>query len=328
MQWTGAYQHRLNGAHGAHSNEMIASVIYESTGQHRNRKQVSSHIRNLQRIGSRMPEASNRLKQQVNRAAADLWEADMEDTAQTDEIIGRIQNAISMLARRNQVLKSAAFARSQRRRRESRRVIQAPTKPRIRPHVLEGSPPSLFHEIAHIASQNDHELLLQPLRPLGGNFLALSLVNHCLRTEVLQYIESHLCFDSTRGVFALPSFCQVVSPIHIQHVRHIAIEFVDGHIPNFQGATFGTYLSTNLPNLKTVFLSLIPRNPTPTVWQHNPALDWGHPIEDFLTSLGDSKATIILNLRWNVDCDYFERKYVGTQGWRCIWRSENEGPQV
>ena len=322
LQWTGAYQHRLSFTHRAHTDEVIARFIYECTGEFRNRKQVASHIQNLKKLSSSMPEAADRLKQQIDRATAELREADMDDTAQIDEIIRPIQNAVSMLARRNQEIEFAAFARSQRRRRQSRRKTQPPAKPPIRKDVLEDPPPSLFHELSQIASQNDHKLLLQPLRPLGSNFLALSLVNKLFRTEVLQYIESHLSFDFTGDAFALPSFCELVSPVHRQRVRHLAIEFVDGHIPDVQGpsTTFGAYLSTNLPNLKTVFLTLIPRNPTRINVRD---WEWGQPIEDFLSCLGDSKATIILNLRWREDCDYFEGKHVGTRGWRCIRRSEN-----
>lgn len=100
LQWTGPYQRRLNGTHSEHTNEMITRVIYEYTGQVRNRKQISSHIQNLRRIGSRMPEAPERLKQQISRATAELQDVDTEDTAKTNRILGQIQNASFVLARR------------------------------------------------------------------------------------------------------------------------------------------------------------------------------------------------------------------------------------
>lgn len=121
----------------------------------------------------------------------------------------------------------------------------------------------------------------------------------------------------------------MVNPIHRQRVRHIAIEFVDGHtrdIPS-PSTAFGTYLSTNLPNLKTIFLTLIPRNPTGSgspnqFWVFD--YRWGQHTKDFLSGLGDFKATIILYLRWKEDCDYFEENYVGIRGWKCIRRGEDQ----
>lgn len=245
---------------------MISKVIYEYTGQWRSRKQISSHIQQLRNISSRMPEAWDRLTQQVARGVAELGEADRDDIFKTNQILGRIQDATFVLARRNHEIQYAAFALSQRRRRQSPPKIQAPPKKHIRPEkvLLDGSAPSLFHEILNIDSQDVHELSLKPSRPLGSDFLALSSVNHVLRTETLQYVMSHLSFDFTHDREALQSFCTMVNPIHRQHVRHIAIEFVDGHTPDIPSpsTTFGTYLSTNLPNLKTIFLTLIPRNPT------------------------------------------------------------------
>lgn len=325
LRWTAGYQHRLNGTHRAHTDEMIAQVIYEYTGQADSRKQVSSHIQNLRKISCQMPEAHDRLKQQVGRAAAELREADTENTAKYNQILGRIQNATFVLARREDEKQYAAFGRSQRRRTQRREKTEVPAKPRIRSEntMMDGPALSLFHEISRFGSSNKHELSLQPLRPLGSNFLALSFVNHLFRTEVLQYIESHLSFDFTGDAVALQSFCANVKPAHKQHVRHLAIEFVDSHAPDVLGpsTTFGTYLSTNLPNLKIVFLSLIPRNPT-----RYDQLDyqWGQETEHFLSSLSDLKATIILNLRWKEDCEYLEEKYVGVRGWRCIRRSEDQ----
>lgn len=310
---------------------MISSIIFEYTGQPRNRKQISSHIQNLRRISSRIPEAWDRLTQQIVGAVAELREADSEDTAQIDEILGRIQDPTFVLARRNQEIQHAAFALSRRGRRQNRPKTQTAPKSPIRPEriVLRGPPPSLFHEISHFASQNDHEFSLQSSQPLGRNFLALGLVNHRFRTEVLQHIESRLSFDFTFDPSALPLFCTNVQSTNREHVRHLAIEIVDS--PRLVGpwTTFGTYLSTNLPNLKTVFLTLIPRDPTRNDFR-NDLLDfqWGQETEAFLSNLGDWKATIILYLRWEEDCDYFEEKYVGDRGWRCIRRDEDEYKQA
>lgn len=312
---------------------MISKAIYEYTGQWRNRKQVSSHIQHLKRMSSRMPGASDRLKQEILRDAVELWEADRDDIANTNqiyEILMQIQNASFMLAGRYHEKECAAFALSQGRRRQSRQKIQAPPKPHIRPGniMLDGEAHSLFHEIFNIASQDVHELSLEPLRSLRTRFLALSSVNHLIRTETSQYFASQLSFDFTHDREALRSFCALVTPIHRQCVRHIAIEFVEGHtqdIPN-PSTTFGTYLSTNLPNLKTLFLTLIPRSPTDVNLRNLWTFDWhwGQQTKDFLSSLENFTATIVLSLRWEEDCDYFEENYVGIRGWKCIRRSEDQ----
>ena len=265
--------------------------------------------------------------QQMGRDAVELGETDRDDTAKINRILGRIQNATFVLGRQNHEKECDAFALSQRRRRQSRPKIQAPPKPEK--ILLDGPAPSLFHEIFNIASQDVHELSIKPSRPLGSKFLALSSVNHLLRNATLQYIISHLSFDFTHDRKALQSFCEMVKPIHKQHVRRIAIEFVDGHTPHIPSpsTTFGTYLSTNLPNLKTIFLTLIPRNPTDSGILNNFWVfdyRWGQHTKNFLSGLRDFKATIILNLRWKEDCDYFEENYVGVRGWTCIRRSEDQ----
>ena len=284
-------------------------------------------------MSSRMPEASDRLKQQILRDAVELWEVDRDDIANANqilEILGQIQNATFVLARGVQEMEHAAFALSQGRRRQSRQKIQAPPKPHIRPEniMLDGTAHSLFHETLNIDFQNFHELSLKPLRPLGTNFLALSSVNHLLRTESLQYITSQLSFDFTYDREALRSFCTLVNPIHMQHVRHIAIEFVEGLTQDIPSpwTSFGTYLSTKLPNLKTIFLTLSPRNPTDISLRNLLTSDyhWGQQTKDFLSSLGDFTATIVLSLRWEEDCDYFEENYMGVRGWKCIRRSEDQ----
>ena len=273
LRWTDACHHKLS------RKEIISKVIYDYTGQFRDRKQISSHVQKLKRISSHVLEVPDRPTEQIVGAAAELREANMED-----------------------------------------REIQALSKPQNRPKRIlpDGPTHSLFHEISHFAPLNDRELSLQLARPLGNNFLALSVVNRFCRSEVMQYIEDHLFFDFTWDGGALHPFCKHINPIHRRQLNQIAIEFVDGHAPDVFSppSSFGIYLSNNLPNLRTIFLNLIPRNPV-----HNDG-HWGQQTEDFLSNLGDLTATIILNLRWKDDCDYFEDKYVGIRGWRCIQPSE------
>ena len=240
-------------------------------------------------------------------------------------ILGRIQNATFILARRYQELEFDVYASTQRRRRRRQKVvyIQAPPKPQIRPEKapLDGPSQSLFQEISRFALQDDPELSLESLRRPGDNFFALSRVNHLFRAEFLGYIETRLSFDFTWDAAALPVFCAQIAPIHRQRRRYIEVDFVDEHSPSPSSTTFGSYLSANLPNLRTVFLTLIPRDPRPNC-RNLSDFRWGQHIKDFLFSLGDLKATVILTLRWKNDCDYFEKEYVGSRGWRCIQFSE------
>ena len=135
------------------------------------------------------------------------------------------------------------------------------------------------------------------MRPLDKNFLALSVVNRFIRTEVMHYIEGHLSFDFTWDGRALQGFCKHISPIHRRQVKQMAIEFVDAHAPDVlrPSWSFGTYLADNLPNLRRIFLTLIPRNPVRNDGH------WGQQTGDFLSNSNDLTATAILNLRWKRD---------------------------
>ena len=59
---------------------MISKAIYEYTGQWRNRKHISSHLQQLRKISSRMPDAWDRLTLQISRDAVELGEADRDET--------------------------------------------------------------------------------------------------------------------------------------------------------------------------------------------------------------------------------------------------------
>ena len=298
---------------------MIAEVIYECTGHCYDRKKVSSHLQHLRRMSSRMPGIREPLRQQIVQATAEFQEANLDDTAVINRVLGRIQRATYALARVNDEKKTAALPLTQRRRREKRGQSQAQPKSKTRPnHVLLGSPGcSLFHQIFRFTLDNDHELSLQPLRQLGSNFLALSRVDQFHRVEVLQYIESHLCFDFTWDTVTLGLFCTHMMPIHRQKVQHVAIEFVDTETPNVPTSwtSLGTYLSDNLPSLRSINLTLNPRDPNR---QRRDDFQWTQQTEQFLSSFGDVTANIILRLYWKEDCDYFEGNYLGVRGWKCI----------
>ena len=317
LRWTDTFYNTFTANHNRYSDKVISQVIHEYTGLSRDRKKVSSHIQALGKISDRIPEESSQLTQeftqQLARAAAKLSEANREDTAKIDQILRQIQQATFILARRNRQIE---LAPTQRRRRK------APPKPQIRSDKIlpDGPSDSFFHEISRFTPQNDRELSLQLLRPLASNFLALSSVNRSSRTDVLQYIESHLSFDFTWDANDLKGFCTHIKPVYRQQVRHIAMEFVESHAPDLltSSTTFGAYLSDNLPNLKKIFLTLIPRDPVRVPHQML-LLDASRWVQTdcFLSSLGDLKATVVLSLR-SMDFEYFESKYVGVRGWRYI----------
>ena len=327
LRLTDTCYNTLTMTHDAHRNAKIANVIHEYTGQWRHRKHVSSHIDALRRISDRIPEDSSGLTHQFTQqlvcTAAKLCEADREDTTMISQTLRQIQQATLLLARRNHQTK---LAPTQRRRRQRSRNALAPSKPQIRSDLIlpDGPSYSLFHQISRFTPQSDRELSLQLLRPLARNFLALGSVNHFSRTDVLQYIESQISFDFTWDTNDLKAFCTNIKPIYRRQVRHIAIAFVQGHASDLltSSTTLGAYLSDNLPCLKTIFLTLIPLDPT-LIDRFLNEVDsqWGQQTERFLSSLGDLKATVILCLR-ATHCKYFESKYVGVRGWRCIRRGD------
>ena len=328
-RWTDILYNTFNATHNKHRCEAISQVIHEYTGRWRDRKHVSSHIQQLARISDRIPEETSRLTQlftqQLVRAAAKLTEANREDIANIDQILRLIQQASFILARRNRQMD---LAPTQRRRgqRSGNAQVRASPNSRIRSDKIlsDGPSDSLFHKISRFTPQNDAELSLQLLQPLASNFLALSSVDRFSRTDVLQYIESQLSFDFTWDADDLRVFCTHLKPIFRRQVRHIALEFVESHAPDLltSSTSLGAYLSDNLPNLKTIFLTLIPRDPV-SVPDHLFRMDVSQWVQTdrFLSSLGDLKATVVLTLR-SIDCEYFESKYVGVRGWRYIGSGE------
>ena len=323
LRLTDTCYNTLTMTHHAYRNERIANVIYEYTGQWRHRKHVSSHIEALRRISDRIPEDSNgltqRFTQQLVCTVAKLCEANREDTTMISQTLQQIQQATLLLARRNHQTKPAP---AQRTRRQRSGNALAPPKPQIRSDLIlpDGPSYSLFREISRFTPQSDRELSLQLLRPLASNFLALSSVNHFSRTDVLQYIESQLSFDFTWDANDLKAFCTNIKPIYRRQVRHIGIAFVQSRASDLltSSTTLGAYLSDTLPCLKTIFLTLIPCDPTLTSNLVEEYEDpWGQQTDRFLSSLGDLKATVILCLR-SMHCEYFESKYVGARGWRYV----------
>ena len=193
-----------------------------------------------------MPEVPNHLTQRIVSAAAELREVDTRDTAKINEALGQIQNATYILTRRNLDTKLTASASTRGRRRQGRGVVRAIPKPRtsLDRNLLDGSTHSLFHQISRFTPQNDRELSLRLLRPLGSNFLALSTANRWLRIEILQYIEPYLSFDFTWDAVTLQTFCNHIEPIHRRQVQHTAIEYVDSRALDVLNPpmTLGTYV--------------------------------------------------------------------------------------
>ena len=173
-------------------------------------------MQHLKKISGRMLQVPDRLTEQIVDAAAKLRKANTEDTAKINQVLRRILHEVFVLAKRNDEMELAAFDISRRRRRQGRGMVQALPKSQIRrKRILPNRPThSLFYEISRFSPLNDRELSLQLMRPLDSNFLALSVVNRFIRTEVMHYIEGHLSFDFTWDGRTLQGFCKHINPIH------------------------------------------------------------------------------------------------------------------
>ncbi|MCJ1460449.1 hypothetical protein MMC28_010831 [Mycoblastus sanguinarius] len=229
---------------------MISSYIQELTGEIRDRKQVSSHLQVLKGFGFQIDEVFTQLVRQIFDAASDLQYINMSDQAQFRQLLGRIQNAASLLARGCQKGSSGASVP-------------------LRPALLSNSPSlpaPIFRELSVIASNPDKNISFRPTQPLPKKFLALTLVNHQLSGEFLIFLDSRCIIDFADDIEAIHSFCAHISRGACLSVRTIRLEFIDSRTlyDSLLWTILSAYLNTKLPRLQTVFLKLTPRDPMPS----------------------------------------------------------------
>ena len=310
---------KLNGSHVQGSNELISRFIYELTGEIRNRKQISSHIQHIKTIGSHMSRLPTKLTQQMIETATALREADFGDTSLVYRHIRCIQNAANVLARR-----SRTHSKPKRSMGASTRVVKS-----IQPPIAQ-SADSLFCRLSRLASVEEHRLVIRPTHPFDMGFLNVTLTNRQIRAEALQFQESKFVFDIQDDIETLHVFCETLTPSLCQRIRYIHLESIEGRTQHL--STISTspkvYLETSLPTLQTLFVSLVPRDPTiehshyPPRWGPNtsrPHEDsrWGSKTSAFLAELSRMKMTVVLSLRWDFDCEFFEKEYVIVR-WQCM----------
>lgn len=78
-------------------------------------------------------------------------------------------------------------------------------------------------------------------------------------------------------------------------------------------------------NLRTLAIDLWPRNPTRP---DRKVRAWGAQTEMLLAALGTVvavRARIKLEMRWDADCERFEREYVERGRWRRVVEADDKG---
>jgi len=306
------YQNRVNGPPLPGSNMMISNVILEYTGESRDRKQTMSHLNYMKSIACQIADAPARLIQQIVDATAKLQNGCFNDMTRADKEISRIQKAASMLALRTQKPSKA---------KPPTLTVSAVASPQT-PGYQRST--SLFCITSEFAAQNDNEVFIRPVPPLRKDFLALASVDRLIRAESLEYLNSKLSFDFRNDIEALQTFCTVIRPEHRQRIRSISLQIIES-LAQYDlqlSPNLSSYLNTNVPNLQTLFISFIPRDPTRLDY---PTLDWGLQTPERFFGPSGMKAKVVMNMRWEPDCDQFEFEHLGIPGWQCLDAAGWEG---
>ena len=186
--------------------------------------------------------------------------------------------------------------------------------------VLIGNSTDLT-QFTNYGSSNSLSIFEEPPLPrrynrLTRNTLSLSLVNHWLRTECIEYLASNTRFDFGSNRHTLQHFYSTVPADLVLLMRHAIITMVEGYMP----------LLPDWPDLRTLDIELWPRNPArPEVKDR----EWGRQTEKLLASLGVTlapRAKITLEMRWAADCERFERAYVEHGRWTRIGADVEDCP--
>lgn len=184
--------------------------------------------------------------------------------------------------------------------------------------------PRLSHQEGNVFTALDfdhnqtHALTIQPTFPVRHNFLALTLVNQVVRTEALAWLESNVKIDYGDDFDALQVLYPLLNLRARNCMKEIRLEFIEGFgTTDVRGLS--AFLNTQMPSVRTLYLTIHPRYPTPFRWPFHPSrLSWGEKAKSILQEVESLNARVLLSLRWRDDCTVFENRYAARWGWKKI----------
>ena len=198
-----------------------------------------------------------------------------------------------------------------------RPILDFSSSPAITPNA------EIFRTLSSIASNPDSNEILSLSIPTSSDhsILSLTLVNRFHRTHALAILAKTLVYDFGDKIASIYILHRPCTSLFINRVR---FTFVEGYmrVPFVEHLASGAL--TVLPNLREFFVELWPRDPTR---RNTHDRSWGEQTVRLLEALRGVKARVVLELRWESDCQRFEHEYVGVKGWR-IRESEGEAVDV
>ena len=161
-----------------------------------------------------------------------------------------------------------------------------------------------------------------PLTPLPRNMLSITAANKKYRQEALGVLGKSFT-PSFFHYTTLLSFCKFISPERRNFINSITIHHVEG-LDSFPAEDFFNLLTEDLSGLRTVYLSLLPRNVRERETAHQ---ELGPNTEKLLKGISQLSMRVSLELRWSHDCERFEKEHVGHKGWKVIEEDKVDGRQ-
>ncbi|KAF6232251.1 hypothetical protein HO173_009634 [Letharia columbiana] len=315
LEWT---QEILGGIPGLGP---MSEIIYEHTGEHRSRKQVSTYLRRLE-IGNSYTydprslklipgtcstivyvRPSERLKR-FRRSPMHFSVSQYATSASVGSMLQSLQDIASQLP--------AAVQADQ-------KFLSLMDQPNP---TLNGDV-NIFREFTRIVADyvNDFDIYLAA--PLPECYFSLLSISRFYRIDALANMASSIVYDFGNELTMLRDFSKLLSPGSHRYIRHVKINMVEAFmlhnetLPFISEPALSKNLEATLPSLRTLTIDLWPRDPART---DKESRAWGEQSEVLIQSLHNVKAKVRLQLRWAADCERFEREYVRNGEWKRVWR--------
>lgn len=173
------------------------------------------------------------------------------------------------------------------------------------PVLIENS--EIFRYLSAIVCNPNDGLSVHCNTNSAKDLFSLGSVSRLFRAECLHHLASNLPLDFQPDSRALHHFCSTAPVELLTKMRHLRVTLVEGYMPPQLPA---------LPKLRALMIDLWPRNPTRPCGK---GWAWGTQTEMLLAGLGvvvAVRARIRLEMRWDADCERFEREYVEKGRWR------------